>query len=134
MGGGQEDHSSSSPSVEIGQENRFYICRFRVSCFVHPPLPDPLLLLTSKEWFQIVLVSYTNVLYLLGSLYGLSLLINVEQYENIRGLSTDAGIKVNLSVCLFGYVPVCLYVCLSVCMFVCLPVCLSVCMCVCLSV
>ena len=30
-----------------------------------------------------------------GSQWGLSLLINVEQYENIKGLNTDAGIKVS---------------------------------------
>ena len=32
--------------------------------------------------------------FVLGSQWGLSLLINVEQYENIVGMNTDAGIKV----------------------------------------
>ena len=41
-------------------------------------------------------VSKVEKLSLVGSQWGLSLLINVEQYENIKGLNTDAGIKVSL--------------------------------------
>ena len=36
-----------------------------------------------------------KLLSLVGSQWGLSLLINVEQYENIKGLNTDAGVKVS---------------------------------------
>ena len=45
-----------------------------------------------------LLMIFLVLFFFLGSFYGLSLLINIEQCENIRGMSTDAGIKVHLPI------------------------------------
>ena len=45
------------------------------------------------------MIHVTEVLAILipGAKRGLSLLLNVEQYEHMRGPETDAGVKVNYS-------------------------------------
>ena len=52
-----------------------------------------------KLFFIIVVKSVRmNILVFLGSAFGLSVRINIEQYEYIKGPNPDAGIKVH---CLF---------------------------------